>query len=190
MKRGKSKAFWKFLHKLLISLNNMLTPWKTTQLIPNCGNQKYWGVLEKFIKYIPRAKTVLVYWYWIPKPTTTFPASLGITPNWSPTWKQNRSLSQFAVCCHYGTLLLFLHWTTSLSSWWPARSTPPSSNSAASSLGGRYTYSLWKCLKSIPLSRICRLKFTLLEGKMTSAVTTSLLPSSAATMLGCNKKVD
>ena len=100
-------------------------------------NQKYWTILEKFIKYIPRAKTVLVYWYWIPKPTTTFPASLGITPNWSPTWKQNRSLSQFAVCCHYRTLLLFLHWTTSLSSWWPARSTPPSSNSAASSLGGR-----------------------------------------------------
>ena len=178
------------MHKLLISLNNMLTPWKTTQLIPNCENQKYWRVLEKFIKYIPRAKTVLVYWYWIPKPTTTFPASLGITPNWSPTWRQNRSLSQFAVCCHYRTLLLFLHWTTSLSSWWPARSTPPSSNSAASSLGGRYTYSLWKCLKSIPLSRICRLKITLLEGKMTSAVTTSLLPSSAATMLGCNKKVD
>ena len=53
--------------------------------------QKYWTILEKFIKYIPRAKTVLVYWYWIPKPTTTFPASLGITPNWSPTCKQNRS---------------------------------------------------------------------------------------------------
>merc|ERR1719234_1937067 len=92
-----------------------------------------------------RAKTVLVYWYWMPKPTTTLPPSLGITPSCSPT------------------LLLFLHWTTSLSSWWPARSTPPSSNSAASSLGGRYT---------------------LLEGRITSAVTRSLLPPSAATMLG------
>ena len=104
-------------------------------------------------KYLPRAKTVLVYWYWIPKPTTALPPSRGITPSCRPTFKQECHVPQF----HFtNTLLLFLHWTTSLSSWWPARSTPPSSNSAASSLGGRYTCkwgSEWLKRKEIPCWR-------------------------------------
>ena len=47
----------------------------------------------KIFQQIPRAKTVLVYWYWMPKPTTTLPPSLGITPSCRPTYKQERLTS-------------------------------------------------------------------------------------------------